>query len=129
MDAQPASIPLPLFPGMLFMDRYYIIEEVGSGGFGSVYKALDTLNENRLVAIKEMSLAGLPARTRLEFGQPKDTMALGSPGYAAPEQYGKRPTDTLSVKEDLQVISTLWSEIHKSYRRPKLGYTSRPRNS
>ena len=310
MDAQPSSIPLPLFPGMLFMDRYYIIEEVGSGGFGSVYKALDTLNEDRLVAIKEVSLAGLTARTRLEatsafereasllsqlnqeslprlyeyfqrperwylvmdfivgetldayqskaprqrlllsdaldigiqlctvlhylhtqvppiifrdlkptniirsptgkiylidfgiaryfkFGQPKDTIALGSPGYAAPEQYGKaqttpradiyslgavlhqllttrdpseapfrftplrpksssepgslatsmveilvnkletliasmldmdvnqRPADALGVKEELQVMSKLWSEIHKSYWRPKLGYTSR----
>ena len=297
---------------MLFMDRYSIIEEVGSGGFGSVYKARDTLNGDSLVAIKEVSLEGLPARTRLEatsafereahllaqlkhpslprlydhvqrperwylvmdfivgetldayqsraprqrlllsdaleigiqlctvlhylhsqdppiifrdlkpaniirgptgkiylidfgiaryfkFGQPKDTIALGSPGYAAPEQYGKaqttpradiyslgavlhqllttrdpseapfrftplrpksqsepgsltismvevlvsklealiasmldmdvnkRPANVLSVKEELQVISALWSEIHKSYWRPKLGYTSRPR--
>src|SRR5579872_5887224 len=130
-------------------------------------------------------------------GQAKDTVALGSPGYAAPEQYSKaqttpradiyslgavlhqllttrdpseapfrftplrpkspsqpgslatsmveilvnkletliasmldmdmnkRPPDALSVKEELHVISTLWSEIHKSYWRPKLGYTSR----
>lgn len=308
MDAQLPSVPLPLFPGMLFMDRYCIIEEVGSGGFGSVYKAKDTLNEDRLVAIKEVSLAGLPARARLEatgsfereasllsqlshpslprlydhvqrperwylvmdfiigetldayqsraprqrlllsetldigiqlcavlhylhaqqppiifrdlkpaniirgptgkiylidfgiaryfkFGQPKDTMPLGSPGYAAPEQYGraqttpradiyslgavlhqllttrdpseapfrftplrsksqsdpgslmtsmvevlvnkletliasmldmdvnKRPVDALNVKTELQVISKLWSEIHKSYWRPKLGYS------
>ncbi len=310
MDASSTSIPLPLFPGMLFMDRYYIVEEVGAGGFGSVYKAQDTQNEKRLVAIKEVSLEDLPARTRMEatcafereasllsqlnhaslprlydyfqrperwylvmdfivgetldvyqskaprqrpllsdtldigiqlctvlhylhsqqppiifrdlkptniirgptgkiylidfgiaryfkFGQPKDTMALGSPGYAAPEQYGKaqttprddiyslgavlhqllttrdpseapfrftplrpknssdpgslttsmveilvnklerliasmlcmdanqRPADALSVKEELQIISTLWSEIHRSYWRPKLGYTSR----
>ena len=292
------------------MDRYSIIEEVGSGGFGSVYKAKDTLNEDRLVAIKEVSLAGLPARARLEatgsfkreasllaqlshpslprlydhvqrperwylvmdfivgetldayqsraprqrlllsetldigiqlctvlhylhsqqppiifrdlkptniirgptgkiylidfgiaryfkFGQPKDTMALGSPGYAAPEQYGKaqttpradiyslgavlhqllttrdpseapfrfsplrpqsqdnpgslttsmvevlvnkletlivsmldmdankRPVDAISVKEELQVINKLWSEIHTNYWRPKLGYSPR----
>ena len=135
-------------------------------------------------------------------GQPKDTMALGSPGYAAPEQYGKaqttpradlyslgavlhqllttrdpseapfrftplrpknpqshsepgslttsmveilvnkletliasmldmdvnkRPADVIGVKEELHIISTLWSEIHKSYWRPKAGYTSQAR--
>jgi len=297
------------------MDRYYVIGEVGSGGFGSVYKAKDTRSEDKLVAIKEVNLTDLLARTRIEAtsafereasllsqlshpnlprlyeyfqrpqhwylvmdfiagetldeyqskaprqrlllsdaldigiqlctvldylhsqqppiifrdlkpsniirapsgkiylidfgiaryfkpGQPKDTIALGSPGYAAPEQYGKaqttpradiyslgailhqllttrdpteapfrftplrpkspqshsepgslttsmveilvskletliasmlnmdvnkRPPDVISVKEELHIISKLWSEIHKSYWRPKLGYTSQPR--
>jgi serine/threonine protein kinase len=315
MDTSSASVPLPLFPHMLFMDRYYVLNEVGSGGFGSVYKAKDTRNGDTLVAIKEVNLTGMLARTRIEAtsnfereagllsqlnhpnlprlyeyfqrpehwylvmdfivgetldeyqskaprqrlllsdaldigiqlctvlhylhsqqppiifrdlkptniirapkgqiylidfgiaryfkpGQPKDTMALGSPGYAAPEQYGKaqttpradiyslgavlhqllttrdpseapfrftplrpkspqshaepgslttsmvemlvnkletliasmldmdvnkRPSDVVSVKEELHVISTLWAEIHKSYWRPKLGYTSQAR--
>jgi len=297
------------------MDRYYVIGEVGSGGFGSVYKAKDTRDGDKLVAIKEVNLTGLLSRTRIEAtcafereasllsqlnhpnlprlyeyfqrpdqwylvmdfivgetldeyqskaprqrlllsdaldigiqlctvlhylhsqqppiifrdlkpaniiraptgqiylidfgiaryfkpGQPKDTMALGSPGYAAPEQYGKaqttpradiyslgavlhqllttrdpseapfrftplrpkspqshadpgslttsmveilvnkletliasmldmdvnkRPLDVVRVKEELHVISTLWSEIHKSYWRPKLGYTPQAR--
>ena len=132
-------------------------------------------------------------------GQAKDTVALGSHGYAAPEQYGKaqttpradiyslgavlhqlltardpseapfrfqplrpkshsepgslntgmvdvlvnkletlitsmlamdvnkRPPDVARVKQELHVISTLWSEIYKSYWRPKLGYTSQVR--
>ncbi|HVB61523.1 MAG TPA: serine/threonine-protein kinase [Ktedonobacteraceae bacterium] len=135
-------------------------------------------------------------------GQAKDTVALGSPGYAAPEQYGKaqttpradiyslgavlhqllttsdpseapfrflplrpkspqshsdpgslttsmvdvlvnkleklianmlsmnvneRPPDVASVKQELHEISTLWSDIHKSYWRPKLGYTPQRR--
>lgn len=130
-------------------------------------------------------------------GQAKDTMALGSPGYAAPEQYGKaqttpradvyslgvvlhqllttkdpaeaafrfiplrpkssqrqvdpgslttsmvdvlvnkleiliasmvdidvnnRPSDVAYVKQELQVLSSLWSDIHKSFWRPRLGY-------
>src|SRR5205807_1575428 len=136
-------------------------------------------------------------------GQAKDTVALGSLGYAAPEQYGKaqttpradiyslgavlhqllttsdpseapfrftplrpqspqshadpgslttsmvdvlinkleiliasmlamdvnkRPPDVASVKEELDVMNTLWSNIYKSFWRPKLGYTSKIRN-
>jgi serine/threonine protein kinase len=135
-------------------------------------------------------------------GQAKDTVALGSLGYAAPEQYGKaqttpradiyslgavlhqllttrdpsdapfrfpplrpkspqsysdpgslttsmvdvlvnkletliasmldmdvnkRPPDVAYVKQELRVISTLWSDIHKSFWRPKLGYTQNVR--
>src|SRR5437764_5116352 len=136
-------------------------------------------------------------------GQAKDTVALGSLGYAAPEQYGKaqttpradiyslgavlhqllttrdpseapfrflplrpkspqshadpgslttsmvdvlinklerliatmldmdvnkRPADIASVKEELDVMNTLWSNIYKSFWRPKLGYTPQIRN-
>jgi serine/threonine protein kinase len=129
-------------------------------------------------------------------GQAKDTVALGSLGYAAPEQYGtaqttpradiyslgavlhqllttrdpsdapfcfiplrpqnhsdpaslttsmvdvlvnklelliasmlemdvnKRPPDVAYVKHELDVISTLWSDINRSFWRPRLGYTS-----
>ena len=135
-------------------------------------------------------------------GQAKDTVALGSPGYAAPEQYGKaqttpradiyslgavlhqllttrdpseapfrflplrtkspqshsdpgslsmsmvdvlvsklerliasmlemdvdkRPPDVACVQQELHVMSTLWSDIHKSYWRPRLGYTQQVR--
>lgn len=131
-------------------------------------------------------------------GQAKDTVALGSLGYAAPEQYGKaqttpradiyslgavlhqllttsdpseapfrflplrpkspqshsdpgslttsmvdvlvnklealiasmldmdvnkRPPDVACVKQELHELSTLWSDIYKSFWRPKLGYT------
>src|SRR5712692_5326932 len=315
MDTQSASAQIQLFPHTLFMDRYYVIGEVGSGGFGSVYKAKDTQNGDRLVAIKEVSLTGLPLRTRIEAtcafereasllslldhphlprlyeyyqrpdqwylvmdfivgetldeyqskrprqrlllsevldigiqlctvlhylhsqqppiifrdlkptniiraptgqiylidfgiaryfkpGQARDTMALGSPGYAAPEQYGKaqttpradiyslgavlhqllttrdpseapfrftplrpkspqsqadpgslttsmveilvnkleiliasmldmdvnkRPSDVAYVKQELHVMKTLWSDINKSFWRPRLGYTQQVR--
>jgi serine/threonine protein kinase len=135
-------------------------------------------------------------------GQAKDTMALGSHGYAAPEQYGKaqttpradiyslgavlhqllttsdpseapfrflplrpkspqshsdpgslttsmvdvlvnklealiasmlemdvnkRPPDVACVKQELHELSTLWSDIYKSFWRPKLGYTQKGR--
>lgn len=132
-------------------------------------------------------------------GQAKDTVALGSLGYAAPEQYGKaqttpradiyslgavlhqllttrdpseapfrflplrpkshsdsgsltssmvdvlvnklerliasmldmdvnkRPPDVAYVKQELHVMSTLWSDIHMSFCRPRLGYTQQVR--
>jgi serine/threonine protein kinase len=135
-------------------------------------------------------------------GQAKDTVALGSLGYAAPEQYGKaqttpradiyslgavlhqllttsdpseapfrflplrpkspqghpdpgslstsmvdvlvnkleglvssmlemdvnkRPKDVDSVKQELHVMKTLWSDINKSFWRPRLGYPQQVR--
>src|SRR5947209_609944 len=39
--------------------RYRLIAQVGKGGFGAVYKALDILFHNRAVAIKEMNQAGM----------------------------------------------------------------------
>jgi serine/threonine protein kinase len=60
MVSKQSLSPGQLLPHTLFRNRYYIIGEVGSGGFGSVYKATDTQSEDRLVAIKEVNLLGLP---------------------------------------------------------------------
>src|SRR6266852_689915 len=310
MVPQQALFPVELLLHTLFRNRYFIIDQVGAGGFGSVYKARDIQNGDRLVAIKEVSLLGLHPQAMIEAtaafqrevsvlshldhpnlprlyqhfqdpghwylvmdfiagetleeyqskapnrrlllsevldiglqlctvldylhsqqppivfrdlkpanimrtprgqlylidfgiaryfkpGQAKDTVALGSLGYAAPEQYGKaqttpradiyslgavlhqllttrdpseapfrftplrpkshadpgsltmsivdvlvnklealiasmldmdvnkRPPDIAYVKQELHVVSTLWSDILKSFWRPKLGYTQR----
>src|SRR6266567_700811 len=49
----------------LLIGRYQLLTRIGEGGMGAVYKASDTRLDDRLVAIKEMSKAGLPA-ARLE---------------------------------------------------------------
>jgi serine/threonine protein kinase len=49
-----------LASGTLFQGRYSILDEIGVGGFGSVYKAKDTQQGDVLVAIKETCLRGLP---------------------------------------------------------------------
>jgi serine/threonine protein kinase len=43
----------------LLKNRYRLVSQIGSGGYGKVYKAIDTEFANRLVAIKEMIQHGL----------------------------------------------------------------------
>jgi serine/threonine protein kinase len=45
--------------GVLLQNRYRVISQVGTGGFGVVYKAVDTQHTERLVAIKAINLRGL----------------------------------------------------------------------
>lgn len=47
-------------------ERYHILEPIGKGGFGAVYKAADTLFSYRLVAIKEMGQSQLSPQERAE---------------------------------------------------------------
>lgn len=48
-----------LVPNHQLKLRYRVVQQVGQGGFGAVYKAEDTQFGNRVVAIKEMSQSGL----------------------------------------------------------------------
>ena len=50
---------------MVLVQRYYIEEEIGQGGFGIVYKARD-IHWNRRVAIKQINLHALNAKEIIE---------------------------------------------------------------
>jgi serine/threonine protein kinase len=48
------SSPLPTAPGTVLHGRYRIEKQLAVGGFGAVYLATDTKNNNKAVAIKDM---------------------------------------------------------------------------
>ncbi len=50
----------------LLQDRYRLLSRLGQGGFGSVFKAQDTLFQNNIVAIKEINLTGLQQQEILD---------------------------------------------------------------
>ncbi len=50
----------------LLHDRYQLLSRLGQGGFGSVFKAQDTLSQYKIVAIKEISLTGLQQQEVLD---------------------------------------------------------------
>ena len=69
---------------MLHQRRYIIVQTIGRGGMGAVYLALDTLNQNRQVAIKEMSQARLNDKEREERTRDfqQEARLLGSLAHA-----------------------------------------------
>ena len=66
MVPQQPFFPVELLLHTLFRNRYFILSQVGAGGFGSVYKATDTQSGDRLVAIKEVNLLGLHSQAMIE---------------------------------------------------------------
>src|SRR5215831_13785082 len=52
--------------GIVLINRYQLLTQVGSGGFGGVYRAVDIAEGRRVVAVKEINLRGLSAQEIIE---------------------------------------------------------------
>ncbi|HKF36430.1 MAG TPA: WD40 repeat domain-containing serine/threonine-protein kinase [Ktedonobacteraceae bacterium] len=68
----------------LLKQRYRIVNPVGKGGFGAVYKAADLQFGNRLVAIKEMSQSSLSPQEIVEATEAFKREALLLAGLTHP---------------------------------------------
>ncbi|GCE30386.1 hypothetical protein KDA_58700 [Dictyobacter alpinus] len=65
--ARPLTGPLELdTTESLLQNRYRLLTQIGSGGFGAVYRAVDTQSQDTIVAIKQIHLSGLSPQQVIE---------------------------------------------------------------
>src|SRR5690349_9451301 len=52
--------------GIMLQGRYQLLTQVGSGGFGGVYRSVDSADAGLVVAVKQITLRGLAAQEVIE---------------------------------------------------------------
>jgi len=155
LQATPASPQYPLAgsasntstglltPNLLLKQRYRILEPLGKGGFGAVYKTEDVQLGNRLLAVKEMSQSSLSPQEIAEAAEnfKREALLLAAlkhpnlpsiydhfneagrwylvmdfiEGETLEEHLTKKPEGHLSVEEALQIgmqLCTVLSYLH-----------------
>ncbi len=50
----------------LLHERFRLLAQVGTGGFGAVYRAIDLALDGEVVAVKQINLQGLSAQQKIE---------------------------------------------------------------
>lgn len=101
----PSTPTLPLAPGRLFrtpghvVGNYELVERIGAGGMGEVWKARDRLL-NRIVALKFLATpAGMPAGTHDLVLEARAASALNHPNIVTIFQIGESDGVTFLAME------------------------------
>ncbi|HEX7735879.1 MAG TPA: serine/threonine-protein kinase [Ktedonobacteraceae bacterium] len=63
---RPFAGPEETARGIVLQGRYQLLTQVGSGGFGGVYRSVDTADAGRVVAVKQITLRGLSTQEVIE---------------------------------------------------------------
>ena len=95
--AAPAAAPVTAFslnPGSVLVGRYEIVSQLGAGGMGVVYTAIDRLKRNEEIAIKVLSptLTANPAAKERFLNEAIIATSLNHSGIVkvhTPEQHGE----------------------------------------
>ena len=93
--------------GELVMDRFRLLERIGSGGMGTVYRAYDERLE-REVAVKEVA----DSDPRWVLREAQAAARLNHPGIVALYEFGERDETTLLVSE--LVDGRTLADLHRS---------------
>ena len=90
--------------GDIILGRYKIVEELGRGGFGITYKAIDTHLKGKFCAVKQLNIPQLPRETvpkvKELFGRECEAlMALEHPQIPRILDYKAEDNDYYIVQE------------------------------
>ncbi|MDO3720188.1 serine/threonine-protein kinase [Marinobacter sp. chi1] len=118
-SAYPVLSDFPISPGIVIRDRFELVEELGSGGMGSVYRAIDRRkleadDENPYVAIKLLSddFKAHPKALVTLQREAKKTQALAHPNIVTVYDFDRDGDLVFMTMEELrgQTLEDLMNE-------------------